>query len=315
MASSPRYQWVVSTENNPYMAWQCALFAHSARTRCEVEPLFVVHEDEFHGHLPLLWFRWIEATGGKLLRVPGYRAHVAGQVYAPRNTVGTLIELAAEGADADFVVLFDPDMIFVKRPEFPAQDAADRVGNLSLTKPGFSQLWKSAPLTQRQRAWLRAQKRYSVGVPHVIGTRHLGRLASEWLNLIDGHNSNLPWVWEMSMWDYGIACARLGIDYTITDLAVTNAFPGTPVGNKSIIHYCYGSRTWNKRTFNKAAQPLAVIRGVPRAEPGTVENEIFTQLRELHNAYVDFQVPRSKCPIHGRVPGTHPTVRSAPKST
>lgn len=309
------HHWLVSTENNPYMAWQCALFAHSARTRCNVEPTFVVHEDPENGHKPLLWFQWIQATGGRIHRVPSYREFVAGQMYPPRNSVGTLVEMAQLEPAEDFVVLFDPDMIFLRKPEFPEAHAADRVSNLSLTKPGFRQLWKSAPLTQKQRAWLRAGKRYSVGVPHVIRTGTMGMLAAEWLDLIDGHNSNLPWVWEMSMWDYGIACARLKIKYEITDFCKTNAFPGTKVDDAAIIHYCYGSRVWDKRRFNQAANPLAAIRGVPRAAPGTVEEEIFKQLRELHDEYVKFQAKVSrgaKCAVHGRVHGTHPAVRSQP---
>lgn len=279
------FRWIVSTENNPYMAWQCALFLYSARTRANIDPTFIVHEDERFGHHELLWFRWIESVQGKIVRVPSYKGTLCGKEYKPRNTIGTVLEAADRFKD-DFLVLCDPDMLFLKPVQPHHHNSGDRVTNLWVQKAGFRKLWLDAPLNRSQRDWLLEDRRYSVGVPHVMERKSAKDWATEWMRLLD--TSHRHYVWESSMWDWGFAAARLGIPYYISHHSVTNAFDTNRTQGHAMVHYCYGTHRWGKRKHLQLSEddPLSVIRGVPRAPVGSVDEAIFIQLRGLHNAYV-----------------------------
>src|SRR5262245_51510471 len=103
----PRFELVVSAENNAYLAWQAMLFHYSCLQHQRQAPIVVVHKDDeplFPG------FERIRAAGGIVQTAPNYRKY-GGVNYPPRNTAATLRHVVS---DADYVVVFDPDMIFLQ---------------------------------------------------------------------------------------------------------------------------------------------------------------------------------------------------------
>jgi hypothetical protein len=126
---TPTFRWLVSAENTPYMAWQCWLFRHSARTRCGVEPTFVLHR----------------------------RAKATDELFD---------RMASEGED--YFVLFDPDMLFVRATEFLTGLTADRVTSLGPRHPSVREALDRAGLAPTERRWLEDNGQVSVGVPYVI---------------------------------------------------------------------------------------------------------------------------------------------------
>src|SRR5260370_7747526 len=114
---------VVSAENTPYAAWQAKLFCYSCLHLLQHSPLIIVHESGRELHAD---YQSIIRAGGMVQSVPNYRITGHGDDYFPRNTAGTLLH-AAEMCNGqnEFIVLCDPDMIFVCRPDFPSTLSGD----------------------------------------------------------------------------------------------------------------------------------------------------------------------------------------------
>src|ERR1041385_9346218 len=113
------HQIVVSAENNRYMAWQCKLFYFSCVTRMNHQPIVVVHgsDEEWHPD-----FYELAKAGCALYSAPNYR-YRPGNDYAGRNHPGSLLRAAELFREQDaFVVLCDPDMVFVRCLEFPRSE-------------------------------------------------------------------------------------------------------------------------------------------------------------------------------------------------
>src|ERR1043165_3573256 len=108
---------VVSAENNAYMGWQSKLLTFSCMSRVGSRPVFIVHESGGPLHPD---FKDISAKGGVVRAAPNYKVTRRGDVSPPRNTPATLLHAAESCAgEAEYFVLCDPDMIFVRRPAFP----------------------------------------------------------------------------------------------------------------------------------------------------------------------------------------------------
>lgn len=236
-------RWIVSAENNPYMAWQCLLFRHSALTRCGVEPTFVIHET----NQPLDPLFKLIAEEGFLVHAPSYRTLSNGCAYPPRNNPGTLLEISRLFKD-DWFVLFDPDMIFTRNLSFRSEWSADCV--------------EYGPENMR------------LGVPYGINRQLAAPLAKRWLERIDADKSS---EWTVSMWAFVQSCWDLGINHQTTNYCETNYHPAS-ISQKSIIHYCYDSAKWTKRAFLNDSR--AVFKRVPTGHKNSVEEHIFRQLRE-----------------------------------
>ena len=238
-------RWIVSAERTPYHWWQCALFSHSAQTRCGVVPTIITHDPP--GPYPSSPWGLIR----NVYKAPRYRKEILGRDYPPRNTPGTLLEAAKRFSGDDWFVLFDPDMIFLRPVEFPFGWAADRVG---YGPPGAR-----------------------VGVPYVVPARRAEELALEWLKVLD---SALEWSWEMVMWAYVVAMRRLGVDYRETEFCDANFPPDrAPRPEASIIHYCYGDDQWTKRQFT--SEPWEVFERIPQGLGVSIRDQICVQLREV----------------------------------
>ena len=108
-----RHRIVVSVENTPFFGWQAKLFYYSCVTRLGVQPLFIVHatgrpwEPEFYE---------LVRAGATVKMAPSYVIDER----LPRNSAGTLLHAAELCAEDDFIVLCDPDLLFVRNVTFPS---------------------------------------------------------------------------------------------------------------------------------------------------------------------------------------------------
>ena len=264
-----RQHIVVSAENNPYLAWQCKLFHYSCVSRLEQTPLFVVHERDKDWRPE---FKEIVNSGGKVRAAPSYRA---SNGYSPRNTAGTLLQAAMIGYHPDdFIVVCDPDMIFVRKPAFQQRLAAEHYSYLELrpeVRDAAQKLGISDVLLEERI------REISCGVPYVVPVAHARELAEAWLEAIDSFNCGRL---EISMYSFGLAVMKLGLKLVLTGHVVTNFRERNPVRSADIVHYCYGNDVWNKRDYFSAPGSTNVWYPSPKTGVGTVLGEICSQLIE-----------------------------------
>lgn len=273
-----RYRVVVSAENNPYMAWQCKLFHFSCVTRLGQLPLFVVHETDAPLHPDFLE---IVQAGGSLRRAPGYRMTARGDLYPPRNTVGTLLH-AAEwcGPGDDFIVLCDPDLVFVGETRFPAALAGEFYPYMNFDADRVGQARRALGIP-RAEVELR-KERLCCGVPYVIPAALARPLAEAWFAALDAFP---PRRWEDIMHAFGLAVVRLGLDVELTHTMETNYRPQKQVAGARVLHYCYGDDTWDKRHFHSAERARRVWDATPEVEHATILGEIVSQIKEARAFY------------------------------
>lgn len=269
---------VVSTENNPYAAWQTKLFHYSCLSRLGQAPVVVVHESARAAWHPD--FHDLVRAGAVVRRAPTYRRSL-GDDYPPRNTAGTLLH-AAELCDAgdEFIVLCDPDMIFARRPAFPSTLSGDyypymmdydRAG----VREAAARLGVTPAMIDAQREELHC------GVPYVIPVADAVRLGRAWLEAINSFDA--PRRGDM-MHAFGLAVLRLGMRVMLTHLIDHNYWQREPL-TRDVVHYCYGDDLWDKRHYFYEAQAPRVWEARADAPPGSVLSEILTQLREAREFY------------------------------
>ena len=111
----PSHHIFVSAENNAYCGWQTKLFYFSCVTRLEHQPTIIVHDS---GRRWRQDFYDLARAGARVCSAPSYARSVR-DFYPPRNTAGTLMHAAEMCRPDEFIVLCDPDMIFVSEPDFP----------------------------------------------------------------------------------------------------------------------------------------------------------------------------------------------------
>ena len=272
------HQIVVSVENTAYMAWQAKLFYFSCVTRLNHSPIFFVHEADPEWHPD---FYELAKAGGRVRRAPSYRANAHGEVYQPRNTAGTLLHAAALLAGREeFIVLCDPDMIFARRPEFPATLSGDRYAYKSYDQEAIRVAGRSLGIGAQALAELTSEACF--GVPYVIPAACARPLAEGWLEAVDAFP---PRQWEDIMYAFGLAAARLGLPVAPSRLTDTNYGPHAPL-DAPVIHYCYGDAEWNKRHYFRKEKAQSVWEPPAAAAPrGTILGEIFAQIREAREFY------------------------------
>ena len=272
-----RQHIVVSAENNPYLAWQCKLFHYSCISRLEQTPLFVVHERDRDW-----WpeFKEIVNSGGKVRAAPAYRTTKGGDNYPPRNTAGTLLQAASMGYNRDdFIVLCDPDMIFVRKPAFLKRLAAEHYSYLDFrpeVREAARRLCISDVLLKKRSSEV------SCGVPYVVPVAQARELGEAWLEAIDSFTYGPL---EISMYSFGLAVIKLGLKLVPTGHVITNYRALNPVKSADIIHYCYGDDVWNKRHYYSTRMSLKVWYPSAKTRSGTVLGEITSQLREAREFY------------------------------
>jgi len=272
-----RHQILVSAENSPYMAWQCQLFHYSCVSRLGKVPVIFVHawNGEWHSG-----FSAIIRAGGIVRPAPSYCLTRRGELYPVRNAPGTLLEAAKMFAGSDqYLVLCDPDMIFVREPAFPEALAADSISYLNYGKRQVQEAARefgvSLPAADRQRESLCG------GVPHIVPVGQAARLAQDWLAATDAFRSTS---WETSMYAFGLAVVKRGLSLNLTHFATSNRDPDAPAKTE-MVHYCYGNSRWNKRHYRKDEHLSGLWELRPEAPLETVLGQILMQIAEARNFY------------------------------
>ena len=263
-----KHRIVVSAENNGYIGWQCKLFYYSCVTRTSFQPLFIVHGmgSEWHPD-----FHELVKAGALVRSAPSY-IRTPYDTYPPKNTAGTLLHAAEYCDPDDLIVLCDPDMIFVRSPAFSDYLSGDFYSYMNYDHP--------AAHTAAERlsiAWDAIAEHGDTlccGVPYVIPVRHARDLAHAWLVAVDAFP---PRHWVDVMYAFGLACVRLGLPITLTQIEEQNEFSETRL-SADMIHYCLGDALLGKRNFFLEEELPRVWHPTIYAEPDTILGEILSQI-------------------------------------
>ena len=275
-----RYRIVVSAENTPYMAWQAKLFHFSCVSRLNHSPIFIVHE---FGSKWRRDFQELADAGAIVSRAPSYRITSKGDDYAPRNTAGTLLH-AAElcSAKDEFIVLCDPDMIFVRQPNFSRNLSGEYYGQLTYDQKHVRRTARKIGISLERLN--RQKEELCCGVPYVIPVAAAKPLAEAWLQAIDAFS---PRRWEDQMHAFGLAVVKLGLRIRLTHMTNHNYWPNAMV-DRDVIHYCYGDKTWSKLNYFTTRQARKVWSPTAVAQQGTILAELLSQIREARDFYSKF---------------------------
>ena len=181
----------------------------------------------------------------------------------------------------EFIVLCDPDMIFVRQPNFPESLAADHYAYMNYDRTGVETARKRMGIAVDM---IDAQKEeLCCGVPYVIPIADAHSLAEAWLNAVDAFP---PREWEDIMYAFGLAAVKLGLRITSTHMMNSNNPPDAMLSG-DVIHYCYGNDDWNKRQYITEEQARKVWNPPVEASKGTILGEILSQIREARDFYQD----------------------------
>lgn len=285
-----RFDVVVSAENSHYFAWQAMLFHYSCLLHTGQAPVVVVHSDTDQ----LVWgFRRIEEQGGRVQRAPNFRVKDDFD-YGPRNTAGTLLSVRSE---ADYVVVCDPDMIFLGSLDLQSyrlagdQISFDMVSYLHVDTENESLVSGACQRAGISLERIR-QNPISGGVPHIVPAELREIVGREWLRCVECFRPHerpspgqpaphLPWL--ANMWALVFAVHRLGLRAVMTRFCMTNFDGHRPLAsadakNAAMMHYCYGDSVFQKRCFVDETNAYRDVLRVQAAN-GSVNETLCAQLR------------------------------------
>lgn len=292
-----KHQIVVSAENNPYMGWQCKLFYFSCVTRLNQQPLIIVHETEQDWHPD---FYDLVRAGCAVQSAPNYRTSRSGDDLPGRNCPGSLLKAAGICDERDeFIVLCDPDMIFVHATNFLNCLSAEFSSFMDYDRDHVEEARVRLGI---QRDELDAKKEeLKAAVPYVIPKALAPEFGRTWLQAIDAFPSR---AWEKErrfnrppgspvyerrhviMYAFGLTVVKLGLDIEITHLTDHNYWPNEPV-RSPMIHYAYGDDRWNKRNYFTDGQASDVWNPQLEAAEGTILSELLSQLGQAREFFRD----------------------------
>lgn len=271
------HQIVVSAENNPYIAWQCKLFYFSCVTRMNHQPVVIVHDwgEEWHPD-----FYELAKAGCAIYSAPNYRYDSDGNDYACRNHPGSLLRAAEIFHDQDVsIVLCDPDMVFVRRVEFPQGLAGEFSSFMDYDRDFVNEV---LPKLDLMREALDQQKdSLCVSVPYVIPSRIARQLSESWLSTIELFS---PRRWEDVMYAFGLSAMKIGLSVEVTHLVDHNYWPEEKL-QAPMIHYAYGDERWNKRDYSTDETNTRVWNPPNIHPPETILGELANQIREAREFY------------------------------
>ncbi|MEQ9412144.1 MAG: hypothetical protein RIK87_30820 [Fuerstiella sp.] len=265
--SEPVFEIVVATENNRYLEWQAMVFHWSCTRVMGISPVFVVHNAD-SALLP--GYQLIRNRGGNVQTAPSLR-EVGGIEYPPRNTAATLQHVRTT---ADYIVLCDADMVFLKPlpwsslPLTQNSISFDHVDYLNPNHPrSAAQIAHACRADGTDPETLKSATRG--GVPHVIPRSQRMALSREWLRYMDlfpvidhPRDPDLPpysypkgphHPWLTAMWALILATQRLRLNPIETDWCLNNQsgnrmLPDASSTDHCLLHYCFGDDSFNKRT-------------------------------------------------------------------
>jgi len=271
------HQIVVSAENNPYIAWQCKLFYYSCVTRMNHQPVIIVHDtgDDWHRD-----FYELAKAGCAIYSAPNYRFDRAGNDYACRNHPGSLLRAAELFHDREiFIVLCDPDMIFVRPFEFPKALAGEFSSFMDYDRDFVNEVLPKLGMT---REALEQQKdSLCVSVPYVIPSKIARELGEAWMSTIELFSQRR---WEDVMYAFGLSAINTGSPVEVTHLVDHNYWPEEILG-APMIHYAYGDERWNKRDYTADSTSANVWCPPDNYPPETILGELSNQIREAREFY------------------------------
>jgi hypothetical protein len=293
---------VVSAENNPYMAWQCKLFYFSCVTRLKQQPIIIVHETGQDWHPD---FYDLAKAGCAVHSAPNYRTAGNGDDLPGRNCPGSLLKAAeiCDGRD-EFIVLCDPDMIFVHATDFLTCLSAEFSSFMDYDRDHVEEARVRFGI-QREELDVKKQK-LTVAVPYVVPTILASEFGRTWLHAIDAFPSrqwehkqrfNRPAgspVYErrhVMMYAFGLTVVKLALEIEVSHLTDHNYWPDERV-RAPMIHYAYGDERWNKRNYFTDEQAPAVWDPEVKAAEGTIFSELLSQLRQAGEFYRNPYFPK-----------------------
>jgi len=281
---------VISVENNMYCAWQSLLAHYSCEKNLKITPLIVIHGEP---HIPLhRHFLTLLSNGGRVQRVLNYRS-VGTSDYVPRNTAATLLNVQT---DAPYVMLCDPDFLFlnpIPRDVLPKSDneiTFDYMSFMQLNTNSEQDLIEPARKAGVDLAQL-AISGVGGAVPHIVPTPLAKKLGADWLKCIEFFaTSKDPILWVASMWALVFSVQRLGLEHSITKLAITDAGHKKMVDidgydAPKILHFAYGDEYFSKRDYCYSDVSLTSSVWDVSAPQGTVSHFVGGYLKEVKQSY------------------------------
>jgi hypothetical protein len=285
-----KHRLVVSAENGAYHGWQCKLFYFSSITRLKHQPIFIVHANGRPWHPD---FHDLIRAGAIVRTAPSY---ISGNGVPCRNCPGSLLEAAPLLCSGELIVLCDPDLVFVSRPELPSGLAGCYYPYLNYENAAVHAVARRVQLTQR--AIRERQHELVGGPPYVFPIEKARDIGLAWLQAFDSfsledRDRDNPWL--DIMYAFGLAVLKLNLRVKIFDAVNMDSPPGCRLTRK-IIHYCIGDDSWDKRWYRTDDTTLKVWEPHFVPEEGTVLAELFSQMRDTPKFYRDiygFQADRN----------------------
>jgi hypothetical protein len=267
---------VVSSDNTSYLAWQTMLFCYSALSRLGQHPVVIVHS----GSTPLRKeFMSLRRLGMTVVEAPLFINHRLG-TYLPRNEIGSLlIATALDELKGQSLLFCEPDMLFKEPLWYTTNIAAEYYNYLNYNEGRVRRVCTQLGIVERTEDLNNTLK---VGVPYFLPQGCASQLAPRWLAVVDAFDE-LDWI--DIMYAFGIALLLEGVDVDVTRQMTDNKRSLDPMCGK-VLHYCYGDTLWNKRTFRNGRTPFHTAGcELPRIPPGTVLEEIVSQVAEARSFY------------------------------
>lgn len=294
-----KFDFVLSVENNPYQVWQAMLFHYSCLTHQRVAPLVVVHK----GDEPLLsGFEWIAAAGGRVQAAANFR-DLHGYIYPPRNTPATL---GFAETDAEYLVLCEPDMVFLQPMELervgmqPNCVTFDRLTYLDANRAEYQPALDDACRRLGVDPQVLRTQPINGGVPHILPTRLKAEISELWMEALEQfvqlardrakESRDEPEInWVSGMWSTVLAIRRLKLTPIFTQFCLPNekgTHPLPPIRPEgpTIIHYCYGGDDFNKRDYRDFDGAMERVWKVA-PDDGTIHGAIRGQLLAAREFY------------------------------
>lgn len=265
---------VVSAENSAYMGWQCKVFYFSCVTRLSHQPLFIVHDSGASLHPD---FIDLARAGATIRTAPSYATNAHGH-YFGRNAVGTLLHAASLCEPGKFLVLCEPDLVFIREPEFPEALSASEYLNVDWNEPKVARAAKRLGVALPMGA---RKQQLRCGVPYVIPAQQARQLAEMWLEAVDAF---IPPEWMNVMYGFGLTLLKLQLPLVLTDFVDGNYQSGEAC-TREIIHYGWSDSRWDKRNYYYADQVARVWDCPSDTESGTIAHQLFSQIRQARDFY------------------------------
>jgi hypothetical protein len=288
---SAQFQVVVSSENSLYMAWQTQLFCISCMTRLGQHPIVVVHAED---DVLRPEFIHLQKVGCEVIIAPSFKKHKLGN-YPPRNELGTLLTICDHPLTTDFILLCEPDMLFVTTLDYPDELCGEYYSYVQYHDERIMHAAKALGLAAETE---NLERQYRIGVPYLIPVRLLSRIAPRWLSVLD----SFPCLeWTDIMPAYGLALAVEKLTATTTRITTNNSNVTARLSG-ALIHYCHRDAIWSKQLYAKKS-PLVVNEAeLPTGRPGSILFEMMQQLRQARGFFRQTSPPAGPSQIV-RTPG------------